>query len=134
MGGNNFTLPSNFGNLNGAAPSARSLTTNQLGAFQTVDVGTTRQNTSFNAGYLFDRQWSVKFDYNHLDQSGAKLIGTGAQGGIALVGGSTSRSEAVNILMMPTNYKTDTFNLALNWVGEKGHMTSSYYGSIFRDG
>jgi MtrB/PioB family decaheme-associated outer membrane protein len=134
MGGNNFTLPTNFRNINGAAPSARVLTATQLGAFHTEDVGTTRKNTSFGAGYIFDKQWSVKFDYNHLDQSGAKLIGTGAQGLIPIVGGSTSRAEAVNILMNPTNYKTDTFNLALNWVGDKGHLTGGYYGSIFRDG
>jgi MtrB/PioB family decaheme-associated outer membrane protein len=36
--------------------------------------------------------------------------------------------------MNPTNYKTDSFNLALNWAGDKGHLTGGYYGSIFRDG
>jgi MtrB/PioB family decaheme-associated outer membrane protein len=134
MGGNVFTLPTNFGAINGAAPAARVLTATQLGAFHTENVGTTRKNTSFGAGFNLNQQWSVKFDYNHLDQSGAKLLGSGSQGGINLVGGSTGRAEAVNILMNPTNYKTDTFNLALNWVGDKGHLTGSYYGSIFRDG
>lgn len=134
MGGNSFNLPENFGAINGAAPAARVLSATQLGAFHTENVGTTRKNTSFGAGFNFNPQWGVKFDYNHLDQSGAKLLGTGSQGGINLVGGSTGRAEAVNILMNPTNYKTDTFNLALNWAGEKGHLTGGYYGSIFRDG
>jgi MtrB/PioB family decaheme-associated outer membrane protein len=34
----------------------------------------------------------------------------------------------------PTNYQTDTLNLALNWAGEKGHLTTSYFGSFFKDG
>lgn len=134
MGGNNFTFPTNFGVINGnAAPSARVLNAAQSGAFHTEDVGTTRKNTSFAAGFNFSPQLSLKFDYNHLDQSGAKLIGTGAQGGIA-VAGTLSRPEANNIIMNPTNYKTDSFNLALNWAGNKGHLSGGYYGSIFRDG
>ena len=134
MGGNNFTLPASFGSINGAAPSARVLNATQLGAFHTEEVGTTRRNSSLGAGFHFTPQLSIRFDYNHLDQSGAKLIGTGSQGGINLTGGSSGRAEAVNILMNPTNYSTDTFNLALNWAGEKGHLTAGYYGSIFRDG
>lgn len=134
MGGNVFTLPENFGTINGAAsPSTRSLTANQLGAFHTEEVGTTRKNTSFGAGYIFSPRLSLQFDYNHLDQSGAKLIGTGSQGGINLTGGSTGRAEANNIIMNPTSYKTDSINLALNWAGDKGHLTGGYYGSIFRD-
>ena len=80
------------------------------------------------------RQLSAQIDYNHLDQSGAKLIGTGSQGGISLTGtGSTGRAEAVNIIMNPTSYTTDNINAALNWTGDKGHLTGGYYGSIFHD-
>jgi len=134
MGGNNFTFPATFGTFNAQAnPSARTLDANQLGAFHTEDVGTTRKNTSFGAGFNFNPQLSMKFDYNHLDQSGAKLQAFGNQGGVTIASG-IGRAEAVAILMSPTNYKTDTFNLALNWVGDKGHLTGGYYGSIFRDG
>lgn len=145
MGGNDFAFPANFGTINAdvgtntaparpTLPSARQLTATQLGAFHTEEVGTTRKNTSFGAGYIFSPRLSMQFDYNHLDQSGAKLIGTGSQGGINLGGGSTGRAEGNNIIMNPTNYKTDNFNLALNWAGDKGHLTGGYYGSIFRDG
>jgi MtrB/PioB family decaheme-associated outer membrane protein len=34
---------------------------------------------------------------------------------------------------MPTNSNTDTLNVALNWLGEKGHATVSYFGSFFRN-
>ena len=34
---------------------------------------------------------------------------------------------------MPQNYKTDTVNLAVNWVGERAHATASYFGSYFRN-
>ncbi|PKO48179.1 MAG: hypothetical protein CVU31_06995 [Betaproteobacteria bacterium HGW-Betaproteobacteria-4] len=135
MGGNRFTMPATFGTVNAQSnPSTRTLDANQLAAFHTEEVGSTRKNTSLGAGYHFSPQLSIRFDYNHLDQSGAKLIGTGAQGGQATPYGATWRAESNNILMNPTNYKTDSFNLALNWVGDKGHLTAGYYGSIFRDG
>ncbi len=134
-GGNNLTLPAGFGTINAAnsGPSARVLTAAQLAAMHTEDVQTTRKNTSFGAGFNINRQLNLRFDYNHLDQSGAKLVGTGSQGGISLVGGSTGRAEANNIILNPTSYQTDNFNLSLNWVGDKGHLSAGYYGSIFRD-
>jgi len=133
LGGNIFTLPADFGTINGATPSARVLTPTQLSAFHTEEIHSDRDNTSFGAGYHFNQQWSVKLNYNHLDQSGAKLLGTGSQGGIALVGGSTGRAEAVNIIMNPTEYTTDTINMALNWQGDKGHLSVGYFGSLFDD-
>jgi MtrB/PioB family decaheme-associated outer membrane protein len=133
MGGNTFTLPADFGTFNAAvAPSARTLNATQLGAFHTEDVGTTRKNTSFGAGIHLDKQLSLKFDFNHLEQSGAKLIGAGALGQAATTG--TWRAEAVAILMNPTNYKTDNFDVSLNWAGEKGHLTGSYQASLFKNG
>ena len=134
MGGNKFSFPANFGTINAAAaPSANVLDATQLSAFHTEKVGTTRKNTAVNAGYIFSPELSLQFDFNHLDQSGAKLLSVGATGGVANPAGGTWRAEGVNIIMNPTNYKTNTFNLALNWAGEKGHLTGGYYGSIFRD-
>ncbi len=66
---------------------------------------------------------------NHLEQSGAKLMGFGS----ARLSAGADTGEKVSILPMPTNYKTDTVNLALNWLGDKGHATVSYFGSFFRD-
>ena len=138
-GGNNFTLPQNFGTINGSGtsnPTTRTLNNTQLGAFQTEQEHTTRRNGFLGTSYTFSPQLSAQLDYNHLDQSGAKLIGTGSQGGINLVGGlfpSTGRAEGVNILMNPTNYQTDNVNTALNWIGGKAHLTAGYYGSFFHD-
>jgi MtrB/PioB family decaheme-associated outer membrane protein len=165
MGGNNFSLPTSFGvinasatrtgnalnpvdpvlaavpgiaagTLNGTAPAARVLNAAQLGAFHTENVGTTRKNTSFNAGFIFNPQLSIQFDYNHLAQSGAKLISAANLPVTtpAPTTGTAWRAEGYAILMNPTNYKTDTFNLALNWMGDKGHLNASYFASIFRDG
>jgi MtrB/PioB family decaheme-associated outer membrane protein len=133
MGGNTFVLPSSFGTINTTAPGARSLTATQRGDFQTQDVYSERKNTSFTAGLNLDRQWSVKFDYNRLDQSGAKLIGSGTDALNPGPSGYNWGGERIQILMNPTDYKTDTYNLALNYVGDKGHFTGSYYASIFHD-
>jgi Putative outer membrane beta-barrel porin, MtrB/PioB len=134
-GGNNFNLPGDFGTINAetGSPSARVLTPNQSNAFHTEKEYTTRRNASLGTSYTFTPQLSGQIDYNHLEQSGAKLIGTGSQGGIDLVGGSTGRAEAVNIIMNPTNYSTDNLNTALNWIGDKAHLTAGYYGSFFHD-
>ena len=133
MGGNSFTLPANFGAFDaGTLPGVQGLNAVQRGAFHTEEVGTTRKNTSFGAAFNFSEQLSLKFDYNHLAQSGAKLMASSADSRLAATG--TWRAEAVSILMNPTNYKTDTFNLALNWVGDNGHLTGAYSASIFKDG
>jgi len=140
MGGNSFVLPSNFGKVGSTPPSATVGTTpgsnnanflskNQLDAFHTVDVYTNRKNTSFNAGYTFNPQWDIKFDFNHLDQSGAKLMAFGLNG----AGGGTNTGEKITVLPTPTNYQTDTVNLALNWKGDKGFLSGSYFGSFFHD-
>jgi MtrB/PioB family decaheme-associated outer membrane protein len=142
MGGNMFTLPDSFGVVNSTAKTGsnsqlvgtRNLTAAQLGAFQRTDVSSTRQNALFSAGYDFNEHWNLRFSYNHLEQDGAKLTmaasssattGTGAAG--------TWAGEAPVMLMNPTKYDTDTFNLATNWSGRKGYFTASYYGSLFHD-
>lgn len=139
MGGNSFTVPATFGAVRGdRAPNVQPLPEyqNQLDAMHVEEVSTTRKNTSFGAGYQFNRQLSLQFDFNRLDQSGAKLLGTGANGGVAMPAGFTGnwRAEGNNIVMNPTNYQTDTFNLALNWMGDKGHLSAAYYMSLFKDG
>jgi MtrB/PioB family decaheme-associated outer membrane protein len=141
MGGNNFTLPSNFGVINtsyidpNVKGGAQALTPTQLAAFHTEDVHSDRKNTSFTAGYNFDPQWGVKFDFNRLDQSGAKLMmaSTDAATAASGPGGSTWGVEKMLMLMNPTNYKTDTFNLDINWKGDKSFLTAGYFGSFFRD-
>jgi MtrB/PioB family decaheme-associated outer membrane protein len=143
MGGNNFTLPASLvpggvpvvnttaagttpvGTDRAAALAAINAASNQ------VDVATTRKNGSVSAGLNLNAQWDVKFDFNHLDQSGAKLAGFGSMLNAAAVG---VVGEAVSILPNPTNYKTDTMTLALNWKGDQAHVTTSYFGSYFHEG
>ena len=84
-GGNNFTMPANFGSINAqSSPSARVLTPTQQGDFHTEKESITRRNGSLSTSYSFSPQLGIQIDYNHLDQSGAKLIGTGSQGGIKI--------------------------------------------------
>jgi MtrB/PioB family decaheme-associated outer membrane protein len=132
VGGNNFTLPANFGTINAQSnPSARVLTSTQQAAFHTEKIGTTRKNTSVSLGYALNSEMNLEFNFNRLDQSGAKLMAVAAGGYPAASG--TWRAEALSIVPNPTSYKTDTFNLALNWAGEKGHLSGGYFGSIFTD-
>lgn len=128
-GGNVFTLPSVFTGANAA--STKALSSGQLGAFSNVDIGSTRKNTSLTAGVNLTPQWDLKLEYNHLEQFGAKLMAFAAD---TRSGAAKGAAESVSILPNPTNYKTDTVNLALNWAGEKNHLTASYFGSYFRDG
>lgn len=134
MGGNSFVLPATFGAIlyPTGALGTRTLTPDQVAAFHTVEVGTTRKNTSLSGGYNLNPEWKISFDYNHLDQSGAKLMAFSSDvfnAGIL----TTGSAEKPAILPNPTNYTTDAINLALDWVGDKGHFTGAYHGSIFRD-
>jgi MtrB/PioB family decaheme-associated outer membrane protein len=126
VGGNNFTLPAGFGTT---ANTVTALTAAQRAALHTVDVNNTRKNTSLTAGYNINKQLRLTFDFNNLEQSGAKLMAFSSDGNL---GGGVS-AERIAILPNPTNYTTDTFNLAMDWAGEKGHLTAGYYGSFFRD-
>jgi MtrB/PioB family decaheme-associated outer membrane protein len=138
LGGNVFTLPSAFGAINTSASSgsfingvekrgAQNMTATQKSLFKTTDVHSDRKNTSLTAGYEIDRRLSINFDYNHLDQSGAKLIVAASDRSV------NWGAEGMVTLMNPTNYTTDTFNVGLNWKGEKSYVTASLFSSFFRD-
>jgi MtrB/PioB family decaheme-associated outer membrane protein len=136
-GGNVFTLPASLPLSVATAAGTTPVGTDKasfLTAFNAVahpmDIGTSRKNTSVNAGYTINDEWSVKFDYNRLDQSGAKLSSFASMANTAA--GVTG--ETMALLANPTNYKTDTINLALNWKSEKAHVSTSYFGSFFREG
>ncbi len=135
MGGNSFTLPPDFGKIQASAvgqlavPGSNNLTPAQLSAFNTPNVYSQRENSKFSSKFVFDTQWNVKFDFNHLQQSGAKLQGVAGDSS----NGTNATAETPFVLMTPTNYTTDTINLALNWAGEKGYATTRYYGSYFKD-
>lgn len=124
MGGNSFTLAPGFG----VAANTTTMTAAQQGALQRMDISTNRTNTSLTGKWELTDALNISFDYNHLDQNGAKLMGFGAMAN----GGATG--EMVAILPMPTNYKTDTVNVGLNWQGESAHLSGSYHGSFFRNG
>ena len=124
-GGSSFTLPG-FGAVTGNN-TRTGLSAGQLGQFHNLDISNNRDNTSMKGSLILDRQWNVTLDFNHLDRSGSKLFGFGS----SQVGGAAT--EKVSILPAPLNFTTDTANLGLNWLGDKGHATVSYFGSFFRD-
>ena len=154
MGGNNFIIPQGFGIVDTKNPSsitnpatagikapygAQALTPTQQLYFHTVDVHSDRKNTTLTMGRQFDQQWNMKIEINHLEQSGAKLISSSSDFQNKSVGqtlGATignPTKEAMQMLMNPTSYKTDSLNLALNWIGDAGHFTGSYNISQFVD-
>jgi MtrB/PioB family decaheme-associated outer membrane protein len=124
MGGNTFTLPSGFG----TAANTNALSATQLGAYQGVDVSSTRENTSLSASRILSRNLSFNFDFNHLEQSGAKLAAFGA----AYASGHPT-GQAISILPSPTKYQTETFTFGLNWQNEKGRLSTSYFASLFHN-
>lgn len=134
MGDNSFTLPASFGVVNTGGSGTRALTPAQLAMFHTEHVYSERKNATFSAAYNFNRNWGVKLDFSQLNQSGAKLIGSGTDAyNTTATGGMAWGGERIAILMTPTNYKTETFNLSLDWVGEKAYASLAYFGSLFDD-
>lgn len=144
-GGNVFLLGPGFGVINttttttnGVLTSAnkgtQTLTSTQLAAFRRENIHNERDNTGLSAGYSFNREWSVKFDFKRLDQSGAKLIAGGTDAyNLTGSGGFNYGGERILILPNPTAYSNDTFNLALSWVGAQAYASVAYYASLFHD-
>jgi MtrB/PioB family decaheme-associated outer membrane protein len=142
VGGNRFNLPSDFGVIDTAfkpagfktAPGADDLTAQQQRDFRSEDIYSERKNMSFTAGYRFNANWDVKFDFNHLGQDGAKLLGVAGDQVNSPAGSTyTWAGQTPLVLPNPTDYTNETFKFAANWVGSKAFATLSYYGSIFSD-
>ena len=123
VGGNGFNLPKGFG----TSPNTDNLSGAQKNTFNQPYISTTRENTSFNAVKVIDKELSFNLDFNHLSQTGAKLMAFAASG----INGATA--QTVSILPNPTNYQTDTLTMGANWQGEKARISGSYFGSFFRD-
>lgn len=145
IGSNFFQLLPSFGvvnttttTVNGAITSAnkgaQTLTPTQQSQYHDEDVYNQRDTTDVNFGYVFGKEWSFKFDYKRLDESGAKLIGASTDAYNATnSGGFNWGAERPGILMNPMDYNVDQFNLSLNWTGQAGFASLSYLGSFFHD-
>jgi MtrB/PioB family decaheme-associated outer membrane protein len=101
----------------------------QLADFHDVNVYNQRQNTTLNASYAFNDQWSVKLDYNHLNMTGAKLIAASSDS-YAI---NTNSGERISYLLNPIQSSTDTVNVSVNWVGDNAYGTGTYSASIYQD-
>ncbi len=141
-GSNVFTLPSTFGYINPSYKNAsglvgtQALTPDQQQFFHTDHLYVQRATTRFSASHQFKEGWNMTFDWTNIRESGSIL----ASAIVDSVTGATFTGSSSNLggqrllgLPYPTQYKTNNFNLALNWAGEKGFFTGAYYGSMFHD-
>ena len=143
MGGNSFTLPSNFyNNANAIVNSGGSATVRAgtqsmpgqiLGDFQGMNISSTRDNTTVNGSAQIDKDSNVFFEYNNLIQSGAKLSPISATQVVGIPSALGGVAKATVFLPMPTNSQTDTVSFGYNWKGENAHFTASYFGSFFQN-
>jgi len=144
MGGNTFTLPSNLSSPNGldkTQPGSQPFSPAGVGTnksvvssdLQGMGISTTRYNTTLNGTAIVDKSLNFTFEYNNLVQTGAKLMAFGGSTYGNGTGSNSGNAQVVSILPNPTNYQTDTLNLAVNWKGENSFVTASYFGSFFKD-
>lgn len=127
MGQNRFALPTNMQDQ-----STNTYNSQTGSALQGMNIYSTRYNTTVNGAAIVDKNLSFTFEYNNLTQTGAKL--QGVSGASLASGAATGNAQTVSIMPMPTNYKTDTVNLAANWKDDNSHFTASYFGSFFQNG
>jgi MtrB/PioB family decaheme-associated outer membrane protein len=127
LSGNNYTLPSAFTVVSTAGLGTNALSAAQLSSYQLVNLASSRHNTSVNGSVYIDARTSLNFDFKHLEQSGAKLMGFG------VAGVNKATGEAVAILPMPTQSSTDSINLGVQWNGDGAHLSAAYFGSFFRN-
>jgi len=118
MGGNQFYLNKN-------TPDTTALSS--LPALTTMGIENIRKNSNIYGSKVIDHFWDINFDYNHLEQSGAKLMGFGS------AKNGNEKGQGVSILPNPTNSRTDTLNLGLNYKLDDKFLTFAYFGSFYRD-
>lgn len=137
--GNSYTMPPGFGIVSKArgAPGTQALTPTQQAFFHTQNLYSQRGTTHFGAEHNFGPGLDLRFHWTHIDQSGAKLIGSGTDAQTTsaafVAAGYKPGNESVQLLANPTSSHTDNFDLALNWSGERGFATIMYAGSRYRD-
>jgi len=112
-GDNNFRLPAGFGALGATITNA------QRPFMRDVDVYNKRQNYGINGSYALNDEWGVKIGFKRIEQSGAKLFGANASSGSG------------SLLMNPTEYQTNMFNVALSYVGDSAYADLEYRNSLF---
>ena len=118
MGGNQFFLNKN---------TADTTVLSSLPALTTMGIENIRKNSNLFGAKVIDHFWDINFDYNHLEQTGAKLMGFGS------AKNGNEKGQGVSILPNPTNSKTDTLNLGLNYRLDDKFFTLAYFGSFYRD-
>lgn len=141
MGGNSFIMPQGFGVVSTVAGpnpyGTQALTPTQQSFFHREDVHSDRHTTTLSGGYDFDRRWNLRVSWAHVEQSGAKLMSSGTDPNILPVGptfaGYKPGAEAIQLIMNPTNYTTDTVTTELHWVGDRAFMTTTALYSHFVD-
>jgi MtrB/PioB family decaheme-associated outer membrane protein len=141
MGGNSFIMPQGFGVVSTVAGpnpyGTQALTATQKSFFHTEDIHTDRHTTTLSGGYDFDRQWNVRVNLSHLEQSGAKLMAAATDPNVLPTGRTFASyrpgAEAIELIMNPTNYTTDNATVDLHWVGDRGFMTATALYSHFTD-
>ncbi len=118
MGGNQFYLNKN---------TADTTVLSSLPPLTTMGIESIRKNSNIYGTKVIDHFWDMNFDYNHLEQSGAKLMGFGS------AKNGSEKGQGVSILPNPTSSRTDTLNLGLNYKLDDKFLTFGYFGSFFRD-
>ncbi len=139
-GGNVYTLPSTFGYISTAGTGTQGLTADQQQFFHTDHLYVQRNTTRLDASHQLKLGWDLTFHWTSIRETGAILASAmvdSLTGGIITQSGTRFTSnlggQKTLGLPYPTQYKTNNFQLALNWAGEKGFFTGAYYGSMFHD-
>ena len=135
MGGNSFTLPSNFYDAGKGISNTATVPNVITNDSQTWGISSTRYNTTLEGKAIIDKNSNISVEYNHLLQTGAKLgaVSSAKQSLTPPVPNNGANLDGTAILPMPTNSTTDTVNVAYNWVGQDANFSASYFGSFFQN-
>src|SRR6266567_292621 len=120
-------LLSNWNNIQ--SPNATATTTGGGPAFvipadlHSFDVGTERKRTSGGVSTVLVPGWEFKASARHEDKDGTKLTG-------ANIGGFAGISALVP---EPIHSSIDLIEASLGYMGEKGHFSVGYFGSLYKN-
>jgi MtrB/PioB family decaheme-associated outer membrane protein len=122
------TTNSTMGALLTATPAQKALVDAAAAAdvplFHHVGLGTTREKYETGGAYSFSSAWDVTADITAEHKDGLKPMGTVSR---------NTGADISTIIPDVIDSHTDQVQLALNYKGQHAFVTSTYYGSFFRN-
>ena len=104
-----------------------------LNDFQGVRLSTRRDKQKYAASYNYDSRWTVDVSMQREAKNGLKPLGVVNSANGAAASATVGATGGENSVIIPEviDTLTDTYNVTVNFKGEKAYASLNYFGEMF---